>query len=95
MSGLTSWVLDETQEPEALLLFLQPPEVSLWLRNTLRPGSDIPCPLLDDLLEVGERQDWDTCEELGDPQLASLTLLILLTLLKQTGLLTQYINKNM
>jgi hypothetical protein len=94
--GLSSWLLDESQqEPEAALSMIQPPDLSIWLQDAVRPGSGSQCPLLEDLMEVAERHDWDTCEERGDTQLRVLTLLILLTLLKHTGLLAPILNKQM
>jgi hypothetical protein len=43
--------------------------------------------LLKSLMDSSERYDWDTWEEKGDLQLRLLTLLVLVAVLKHTGLL--------
>lgn len=48
--------------------------------------------MLKSLMESSERYDWDTWEEKGDLQLRLLTLLVLVAVLKHTGLLSSLLS---
>jgi hypothetical protein len=88
VNGLKTWILDETQEePAALLSLLQPPELVSWIKSVMS-SSNGGCFLLKSLMDSSERYDWDTWEEKGDLQLRLLTLLVLVAVLKHTGLLS-------
>ncbi|CAB3370488.1 Hypothetical predicted protein [Cloeon dipterum] len=96
VNGLKNWLLDETQEePAALLSLLQPPELVSWLKSLQSASSGGVCPLLVNLMDAAERYDWDTWEEKGNLKLRILALLVLVAVLKHTGLLTQITNGNL
>lgn len=93
VNGLKTWILDETQEePAALLSLLQPPELISWIKSVVSSSNGGACFLLKSLMDLSERYDWDTWEEKGDLQLRLLTLLVLVAVLKHTGLLSPFLS---
>ena len=83
--------IDVDEVKEQLCLALLPPEKQ-DIEHTASQSSPTHVCHYKDMIEYAQSQDWDTCEIDDEPYLECITCVVLITLLKHTGLLSTCIS---